>query len=581
MIDGLTSLAFSVQSSKGIYALLLGSGLSTAAGIPTGWEITIDLIRKVAAATGEECGSNPDAWYKSKYGRDANYSELLDDLAKTPADRTNLLSSYFEPTAKDLEEGQKAPTAAHKNIATLVVKGYFRVLVTTNFDRLLERALEEQGVSPTVISTVDAAKGALPLAHARCTLIKVNGDYRDTRIRNTVAELEHYDAEMDRLLDRVFDEYGLIVCGWSSTWDKALCQAVLRCPNRRFATYWIKRASLTDEARTLVKHRQAIEIEVESADAFFGAVEKQLDAIERYSEPHPTSAKLAIASLKKFITEDRYRIQLHDLITTEAENLFRTLSPLPVSVPGLTVQQIFERIKLYESTSDTLVALLGHGCFWGSAKQRALWGTTIGRLAQLKAPVAGLVMTHLSSLRTYPACLLFYSSGLGALAAGNYKTLATICRGTIVQLEGKERTLNETVLPWSVLDVGVARQLPGYENRYTPINDRLFETLRERVRDYLPDDSAYEESFDRFEYLTCLVALDVRISKENFIHAPVGRFGWKRHHDKNIVDRIAQESTEEGEEWKPITSGLFASLPRFKELATIYRDQVLNKLQWY
>lgn len=84
MIDSLTSLAFSVQSSRGIYALLLGSGLSTAAGIPTGWDVTIDLIRKVAAATGEECGSNPDVWYKSKYGREANYSELLDDLAKTP-----------------------------------------------------------------------------------------------------------------------------------------------------------------------------------------------------------------------------------------------------------------------------------------------------------------------------------------------------------------------------------------------------------------------------------------------------------------------------------------------------------------
>ena len=134
-------------------------------------------------------------------------------------------------------------------------------------------------------------------------------------------------------------------------------------------------------------------------------------------------------------------------------------------------------------------------------------------------------MTHLSSLRTYPACLLFYASGLGALAAGNYKTLATICRGTMVQVDGKEKALNDSVLPWSVLDVDVARQLPGYENRHTPINDRLFETLRDRMRDYLPDDSAYEETFDRFEYLTCLVELDIKISDKNFIHAPVGRFG--------------------------------------------------------
>lgn len=41
MLDAVTSSAFSVQSSKGVYALLLGSGLSTAPGIPTGWDITL------------------------------------------------------------------------------------------------------------------------------------------------------------------------------------------------------------------------------------------------------------------------------------------------------------------------------------------------------------------------------------------------------------------------------------------------------------------------------------------------------------------------------------------------------------
>src|SRR5216683_1795166 len=98
MIDSLTSLAFSVQSSKGVYALLLGSGLSTAAGIPTGWDVTLDLIKKSAAANNEDCGADPEQWFKNKTGRDADYSDLLDLLAKTPADRASLLSGYFEPT---------------------------------------------------------------------------------------------------------------------------------------------------------------------------------------------------------------------------------------------------------------------------------------------------------------------------------------------------------------------------------------------------------------------------------------------------------------------------------------------------
>ena len=52
MIDPITALAFSVYENKGVYALLLGSGVSRAAYIPTGWEVTLDLIKRVAALEG-------------------------------------------------------------------------------------------------------------------------------------------------------------------------------------------------------------------------------------------------------------------------------------------------------------------------------------------------------------------------------------------------------------------------------------------------------------------------------------------------------------------------------------------------
>jgi len=52
--DPVTRIAFSVYENKGVFAVLLGSGLSRAAEIPTGWEITLDLIRRVALAQGTE-----------------------------------------------------------------------------------------------------------------------------------------------------------------------------------------------------------------------------------------------------------------------------------------------------------------------------------------------------------------------------------------------------------------------------------------------------------------------------------------------------------------------------------------------
>ena len=68
-------------------------------------------------------------------------------------------------------------------------------------------------------------------------MLKLHGDYLNTRIRNTPQELEKYPEEYNRLLDRIFDEFGLIVCGWSAEWDAALRDAIYRAVSRRYTTY--------------------------------------------------------------------------------------------------------------------------------------------------------------------------------------------------------------------------------------------------------------------------------------------------------------------------------------------------------
>jgi hypothetical protein len=219
-IDPIFSLAITLHTNKGCYAALLGSRISRSSGIPTGWDIILDLIERVAVTNGKVCEPEPDKWYIRKYGKEPNYSELLSTVAKSPTERRNLLRGYFEPTQKESEEGKKTPTKAHKALAKLVEQGVVKVIVTTNFDRLMEQALEEIKITPHVISTSSDAIGAMPIQHATCTIIKVHGDYLDTRIKNSTEELGTYDVEINALLDRVFDEYGLIICGWSGDWDR-------------------------------------------------------------------------------------------------------------------------------------------------------------------------------------------------------------------------------------------------------------------------------------------------------------------------------------------------------------------------
>ncbi len=213
------SLALGITSSPGVYAMLIGSGVSRSAGVPTGWEVVLDLVRRLAATEHADPEPDPAEWFFCRYGEPPQYSALLERIGPRAAERQSLLRGYFEATEEERADGIKTPTSAHRAIADLVAAGWIRVIVTTNFDRLLESALESAGVAPVVIATADQAAGAPPLAHSRCTVIKVHGDYVDVRIKNSEEELAAYDARTDALLDQVLDEYGLIVCGWSGEYD--------------------------------------------------------------------------------------------------------------------------------------------------------------------------------------------------------------------------------------------------------------------------------------------------------------------------------------------------------------------------
>jgi len=168
------SLAVSMQSAPGTFALLLGSGISRSTRVPTGWDVVVDLITKLAVLVDGSEPEDPIGWFKAR-GGEADYSKILGDLTSTPGDRRNLLNAYFEPTGEEREEGIKVPAREHRAIAQLVAAGFVRVIVTTNFDRLTETAIREAGVEPVVVASSAAAIGAIPLVHSKCTSSRSTG----------------------------------------------------------------------------------------------------------------------------------------------------------------------------------------------------------------------------------------------------------------------------------------------------------------------------------------------------------------------------------------------------------------------
>lgn len=586
MIDPILSVALSMQANPGVYALLLGSGVSRSAGIPTGWEVVLDLIRKLARLQGDDCEPDPADWYVDKFGEEPDYARLLEAVAKTQAERNQLLRSYFEPNDGELEQGLKKPTEAYEAIGQLVAGKYVRVIVTTNFDRLLEKALDSVGVVPTVISTPDAVEGCLPLTHTTCTVIKVHGDYLDTRIRNTVAELERYDERTSHLLDRVFDEFGLIVCGWSAEWDSALRAAVERCASRRFTTFWAVKGKARDVAKNLIDLRRAQVIQIQNADSFFRELSEKVYALQDLSRPHPLSTKVAVATLKKYLVDDRHRIRLHDLIMGEVEKLFGELSDnsFPVSGVPFGPEELVSRVRRYEGLTETIEALIVTGCYWGDQAREGLWVRCLERFANLSGGSGGSEVWL--KLCRYPALLLLYAGGLAAVAGGRYRTFAAMLTKAIVREGNRAQPLVLVVNTADVMTQKVGRQLPGMEGRFAPLSDHLYSIFREPLREYLPDDMQYQKCFDRFEYLLALVHADLYEKLFHKIWGPMGCFGWRgmsleEFGPETIMSEIESDAAAEGNNWPPLQAGLFdGSVGRFNRIKQEF-DNVIKDLNWY
>src|SRR2546430_16494123 len=96
-IEPFDALALSLHYNPGVYALVVGSGLSRAAGIPTGWDITLDLISQLGAVRGVKDPGDWAAWYRQEYKKQPSYSELLDALGASQGDRRSILHGYIEP----------------------------------------------------------------------------------------------------------------------------------------------------------------------------------------------------------------------------------------------------------------------------------------------------------------------------------------------------------------------------------------------------------------------------------------------------------------------------------------------------
>jgi hypothetical protein len=213
---------------------LIGAGCSASAGIPTAadmvWEFKQQLYisqRRVTLksvsdlsnpAIREELQSYIDASGRFPApGAPGEYATLFESAWPNEGDRRTYLDGKLT--------GAK-PSYGHYSLATFMRAGLTKLVWTTNFDTLTADACAKvyDSTAPLTIVALDAPGLASEAINAQRwpIEIKLHGDFRSRRLKNTSDELRQQDARLRQLLVDSCRRSGLVIAGYSGRDDSIM-----------------------------------------------------------------------------------------------------------------------------------------------------------------------------------------------------------------------------------------------------------------------------------------------------------------------------------------------------------------------
>ncbi|MCS3446408.1 MULTISPECIES: SIR2 family protein [Bradyrhizobium] len=213
---------------------LLGAGGSAAAGIPTAWDMiwefkqqlyisqrrvspkmVADLanpaVRRELQSFVDGIGNLPPP------GAPDEYAALFEAVYPSEADRRTYIASKVS--------GAK-PSYGHVALATMMRAGRARLVWTTNFDPLIADGCAKVYGGTGQLTTVaieTRSLGRQVIDEGRWPVeVKMHGDFRSRRLKNTGDELREQDAKLRSLLIDSCGRWGLIVAGYSGRDDSIM-----------------------------------------------------------------------------------------------------------------------------------------------------------------------------------------------------------------------------------------------------------------------------------------------------------------------------------------------------------------------
>ena len=223
---------------------LLGAGASASAGIPTAWDMIWDFKQSLYVSQ-KRTSLQAVADLASPSIR-ARLQAHIDSLGNLPVvDAPDEYAALFEAvypaeadrrTYLDAKIAGAKPSYGHIALATFMRAQLTRLVWTTNFDPLVADACAKVYDGTGYLTTVDLDAPDLArqcVNDGRWPVeIKLHGDFRSRRLKNTPDELRLQDERLRQIFVEATRRFGLIVAGYSGrdssvmdTLEEALKQA--------------------------------------------------------------------------------------------------------------------------------------------------------------------------------------------------------------------------------------------------------------------------------------------------------------------------------------------------------------------
>lgn len=359
-------------------AWFLGAGASQSAGLPTAWDMMWDLKRRF-------------------YCREENQSVAANDL-QNPAIREKISQflqtrNFPEPADPDeysrcfeiafgddhrrqqeyisamLADTRVSLTQGHRALAALIAMGLTKVVFTTNFDAVVEKAVAAVGgksIVPFHLEGSYAVRDALN-ADAYPVLCKLHGDFRYQSLKNLASDLAAQNEQLAAGLKIACNRFGLVVAGYSGR-DRSVMDALTAALKGEnpfpHGLYWLTmkgRPVLPSVEAFLAaaedKGVQAELVEIETFDSLLARLWKQI----------PDRDPELVARVGR---ADRVAVSIPVPATGSLNPLIRT-NALPVKLPlrclRLDLREIpdAKELERIESESRGTVSLIkADGAVW-------------------------------------------------------------------------------------------------------------------------------------------------------------------------------------------------------------------------